>query len=111
MVKSSTTSMDSTGRKMNAAPSPRSMVRCNEVFTASALNGEPSWNVTPSRSLKVHAVASSFDSHFTARPADSRSADPGGLNLVRVSYTFCSTMCSAEKADDGSRSTKGNALA
>ena len=37
--------------------------------TASALNGEPSWNFTPGRSLKIHLVLSaSSTSHSVARP-------------------------------------------
>ncbi|MGY3404500.1 hypothetical protein ACVWZV_000613 [Bradyrhizobium sp. GM5.1] len=37
--------------------------------TASALNGEPSWKVTPGRSLKVHLVLSASSTfHSVARP-------------------------------------------
>ncbi len=37
--------------------------------TASALNGEPSWKVTPGRSLKIHLVLSASSTfHSVARP-------------------------------------------
>ncbi|MHC2641172.1 hypothetical protein ACVMHZ_003929 [Bradyrhizobium liaoningense] len=37
--------------------------------TASALNGEPSWNVTPGRSLNTHLVLSASSTfHSVARP-------------------------------------------
>src|SRR3981081_4786385 len=37
--------------------------------TASALNGEPSWNVTPGRSLKVHFfLSASSTAHSVERP-------------------------------------------
>ena len=39
--------------------------------TASALNGVPSWNVTPSRRVKVHSVPSGLDDHSVARPGAS----------------------------------------
>src|SRR5258707_4333872 len=57
--------------------------------TASALNGEPSWNVTPGRSLNVHFfLSASFTAHSVASPgiitlglsADERS------HIVRASY-------------------------
>src|SRR6476660_9517553 len=57
--------------------------------TASALNGEPSWKVTPDRSLKVHLVLSASSTfHSVASPgiitlalsAEERS------HIVRVSY-------------------------
>jgi hypothetical protein len=56
--------------------------------TASALNGEPSWKVTPGRSLKIHFVLSSVTAHSVARPgmtalalvADDRS------HMVSASY-------------------------
>jgi len=36
------------------------------VTAASALKGVPSWNVTPSRSVTVNSVASSFTSYPVA---------------------------------------------
>ncbi len=39
----------------------------NAYRTASAVNGVPSWNVTPSRILKSHVVLSSEDVHDSAR--------------------------------------------
>src|ERR1700709_2465643 len=57
--------------------------------TASALNGEPSWNVTPGRSLKVHLFLSvASTAHSVASPgiitlalsADDRS------HIVKASY-------------------------
>ncbi len=36
--------------------------------TTSALNGEPSWKLTPSRSVKVTVLPSFENSHLVARP-------------------------------------------
>ena len=50
-----------------------------EYFTASALNGVPSWNVTPSRSLKVQERPSAAALHSVARPGENGSALPAGF--------------------------------
>ena len=47
--------------------------------TASALNGEPSWKVTPGRSLKIHLVLSASSTfHSVARPGDHHARLVGG---------------------------------
>ena len=52
--------------------------RSKLVQTAAALNGVPSWNLTPSRSLNVHDLA-------VVRSAPSSSARPGcGLGRPRL---------------------------
>jgi hypothetical protein len=55
-----------------------SMTFCTFQTTASALKGEPSWKVTPSRRVKVHFVVSSA---FTAQEV----ARPGMMTLGSVS--------------------------
>jgi hypothetical protein len=44
--------------------------------TAAASNGVPSWNVTPSRNVKVHSVPSGLGLHAVAS-AGASSAVPG----------------------------------
>ena len=47
---------------------PSATKRAKLACTASALSCSPSWKVTSSRSVKVHTVPSSLDSHSVARP-------------------------------------------
>src|SRR6201985_3620406 len=57
--------------------------------TASALNGEPSWNLTPGRSLNVHLVLSaSLTFHSVASPAISTLGlfDDERSHMVSASY-------------------------
>ncbi|CFO06336.1 Uncharacterised protein [Bordetella pertussis] len=39
---------------------PGVRLRFHEKITSSAVNGEPSWNLTPLRSLNTHLVGSVF---------------------------------------------------
>ena len=43
-----------------------SNIRSKFLQTASALNGSPSWNFTPSRRVKVQLVPDASGSHFSA---------------------------------------------
>src|ERR1700745_3379930 len=57
--------------------------------TASALNGEPSWNLTPGRSLNVHLVLSaSLTFHSVASPGISTLglSDDERSHIVTASY-------------------------
>ena len=47
---------------------PSATKRAKLAWTASALSCSPSWKVTSSRSVNVHTVPSSLDSHSAARP-------------------------------------------
>ena len=66
-----------------------SSVRSIAVLTASALNGSPSWKVTPSCSSK-RQVRSSIRSHAVARRGVMLPSS--GSISVSVSVTFCLTM-------------------
>src|SRR5712691_13080391 len=54
-------------------------------LTASALNGVPSWNLTPFLSLKVYCLASGEMSHESARPGTNL---PGSGSQTSGSHTF-----------------------
>lgn len=57
--------------------------------TASALKGDPSWNVTPRRSVNVHLVVSpSLTAHSMARPGMSAEGSSAldRSHIVRASY-------------------------
>src|SRR6056297_1466698 len=79
-----------------------STMRSNVNLTASALNGVPSWKVTPSRSWKVYSVASSLTLQAVARPGANSPGDvchtsgsttwsvirPTRVNVVRFGSTW-----------------------
>src|SRR6266852_4814931 len=54
-------------------------------LTASALNGVPSWNLTPFLSLKVYCLASGVMSHESARPGTNL---PGSGSQTNGSHTL-----------------------
>src|SRR5919199_1189807 len=54
-------------------------------LTAAALNGVPSWNLTPFLSLKVYVLASGETSHESARPGTNL---PGSGSHTSGSHTF-----------------------
>ena len=51
-------------------PISGSFTRIKEYFTSSASKSDPSWNLTPFLSLKVHSVASAFADQSVANSAD-----------------------------------------
>ena len=61
--------MSFTAPQIQAAPPPISTVRSMEYLTASALQGVPSWKVTPSRRWKVQVNPSADDSQDVAKAA------------------------------------------
>jgi hypothetical protein len=68
-VNSSTTLTSFTGANSPARAEPsNSRCRSNDVFTASASNGSPSWNVTPSRRVISRCEPSSANSQSVASP-------------------------------------------
>ena len=68
-VSGSTTSTDVMTARSEATAEPSTVwPRSMFAFTASASNGVPSWNVTPSRSVNVSAVPSALNSHAVASP-------------------------------------------
>ena len=76
----STTSTVSTVPSSGATAEPSTVLaRSMLIFTASASNGVPSWNVTPSRSLSSRAVSSSTHSHSVARPGTSEAS---GISMI-----------------------------
>ena len=54
-------------------------VRSMDALAAAALNGSPSWNLTPSRSLNVQASPSALTDQLVASAGVNCSALPGGL--------------------------------
>ena len=65
-VVSSGAVISSTPSQMKAAPCPNAIVRSRDGLAAAALSGGPSWNVTPSRRVKVQVRASSLTCQFVA---------------------------------------------
>src|SRR5579864_8710122 len=57
--------------------------RSQLILTASALNGVPSWNVTPWRSLKVHVSPSGETDQLVAR-SGSMSVLPGTARTSKL---------------------------
>ena len=77
-------------------------------LTASALNGVPSWNVTPSRSTKFQTVASSFELHSVANPG-MRPVPPGSKSTSR-SVTWALTTNELPSCESTESSEDGNPL-
>src|SRR5437016_11486100 len=87
-VLSSTTSVWSYGPSWSCdwpALVAGSTTRSRVNLTASALNGVPSWNLTPFLSLKVYCLASGETSHESARPGTNL---PGSGSQTNGSHTL-----------------------
>ena len=75
------------------------MLRSSDALTSAAVNGVPSWKVTPSRSEKVHSVPSGLDAQEVASTGTSPSP---GSQRVSVSYTLKPMLVSHESMKGGS---------
>src|SRR5437899_9497517 len=87
-VLSSTTSVWSYGPSWSCdwpALTAGSTTRSSVNLTASALNGVPSWNLTPFLSLNVYCIASGVTSHESASPGTNL---PGSGSHTSGSQTF-----------------------
>src|SRR5690606_37630546 len=115
-VRSSTTSTLSTEEKKKASGNGpvsakgwfSSSMRSKLNFTASALNGVPSWKVTPSRRLNVYSNPSSEMVQSVAS-AGSISSVPGVLR-TSPSYTFTAMRKSLDAVDTCGSSDAGSAI-
>ena len=64
-----------------AAPVLVSRMRSSDAFASTASNVEPSWNLTPSRSVSLSVFPSALNCHADARPVLSLFAGPTSTKL------------------------------
>src|SRR5206468_3081776 len=84
---------------MLAMPEGGKMMRENVATTSAELNGVPSWNFTPSRSLKVYVLPSDEIFQLSARSGMIVLSPSAGLKRTRLLYICptprpsCGTAC------------------
>src|ERR1700761_479063 len=67
-------------------PAGGSMIICQLFATSAAVRGEPSWNLTPSRILKVYVLPSSVGWGIVVHRSQTKSVVEEGLSgLMRIS--------------------------
>src|SRR5262249_42489008 len=71
---------------MLAIPAGGKMIRENVATTSAELNGVPSWNFTPSRSLKLYVLPSGEIFQLSARSGMMVLRPSAGLNRTRLLY-------------------------